>query len=119
MRNTISTNKLFVDLFKGIQEKVHGVAQNKGWWDGGDRNDGELIALIHSELSEALETLRGSQPASSDKLDGYLGVEEEFADVIIRIMDMSEKRGWRVGEAVLAKIKYNEDRSYRHGGKSF
>jgi len=30
-------------------------AKSKGWWDDPDRNIGEILALIHSEVSEALE----------------------------------------------------------------
>jgi len=38
--------------------------------------------------------------------------------VDIRIMDMSGLRGYRIGEAVIAKMAYNRNRPYRHGGKA-
>jgi NTP pyrophosphatase (non-canonical NTP hydrolase) len=107
----------FVGQFNKVAYKAHSTAVKKGWWDT-DRSDGELIALMHSELSEALESLRnGNLP--DDKIPEFSGVEAEFADVIIRIMDMSVKRGYNVAEAIEAKMKYNQGREYKHGGKKF
>jgi NTP pyrophosphatase (non-canonical NTP hydrolase) len=108
----------FAAAFNTVQAAVHQTAVDKGWWEGGDRNDGEQIALMHSELSEALEALRhGNKP--DDHIPEFLGTEAEFADVIIRIMDLSQKRGWRIAEAIEAKRAYNAGRPVRHGGKKF
>lgn len=109
-------NLEFVKAWVPVQRAVYKMALEKGWWDE-PREDGTIIALIHSELSEALEGLR--KDLISDKIPPFLAVEEELADVIIRIMDAAERRGWRVCDAVLAKIRYNADREYRHGGKRF
>jgi hypothetical protein len=73
---------------------------------------------MHSELSEALEAIRKGNPPD-DKIPEFTGVEAELADVIIRIMDMVAAKGYRVGEAVVAKINYNKNRTYKHGGKNF
>jgi NTP pyrophosphatase (non-canonical NTP hydrolase) len=73
---------------------------------------------MHSELSEALEGMRHNNP-DSDKIPEFTSVEEELADVIIRIMDFAEERGHRVGRALIAKVAFNENREHMHGGKSF
>lgn len=107
----------FISKFKMISGYVHACAVDRGWWNE-PRNDGELIALMHSELSEGLEALRNKITAS-DHIPKFSGIEEELADVIIRIMDMAEARGYRVAEALLAKVDFNETREHKHGGKIF
>jgi len=79
-------------------------------------NFGEKVALMHSELSEALEYFRHDNPPS-DHIPEFSGIEEEFADCIIRIMNVAQRRGYRVAQAMLAKQKFNAARPYKHGGK--
>lgn len=105
----------YVDM---LCHQVHEIAKDKGWWDVKERNNGELIALMHSELSEALEGLRhGNGP--SEHIPEFNCAEEELADTVIRIADMCAARGWRLGEAIIAKMEFNEGRSHKHGGKKF
>lgn len=105
------------DVFKSalsmVQTDIHGLAISKDWWDE-DRNDGELIALCHSELSECLETLRKGNPEST-KIPGHCHAVEELADCVIRICDMCGAREWDLAGAILAKHEFNHSRPPKHG----
>lgn len=96
-----------------LAASIHDCAKRHGFWDE-PRNDGEAIALMHSELSEALEALRAGNPPD-DKVPEFSGAEAELADTVIRILDFAAGRGYRLGEAVIAKMAYNETRPHRHG----
>lgn len=108
----------FVQAWERMQNESHEIAVSKGWFDDGDRNFGELIALCHAELSEALEAARNDDPESI-VIEGFGCVEEELADLVIRVMGLARYRGYRVAKAVVAKMEYNRSRPKRHGGKLF
>jgi hypothetical protein len=84
------------------------------WAAATERNKGEILALLHSEISEVLEGLRKGDPAN-DQLPQYRYSEVELADLLIRLADASQAFGWRVGEATVDKAYFNEGRAYRHG----
>ena len=83
----------------------------QGFWESD--NTGEKIALMHSELSEALEADR--KDLEAEHIPGFTGVEEELADVVIRILDFAGHHNLRLGEALSAKIAYNLTRPFKHG----
>ena len=99
-----------------ISKKVYTNAVNHGFWKE-EPNDGERMALIHAEVSEALEALRNGNP-SSNKIIEFSSLEEELADVVIRIMHYSFGKDLDISSAIMAKIEYNKNREYMHG-KSF
>ena len=105
----------FVRHFASMQYAVHDNAVEKGWWENGERNKLELLCLLHSEISEACEAYRDNNPPA--RMKGFSSVEEELADVVIRIMDMAAAFGYDIAGAIVAKSEYNKTRPYRHGGK--
>lgn len=100
-----------------LQDVVHTTAREKGWWDT-PRSDAECIALMHSELSEALEALRAGDPPD-DKVTDMPGSIVELADTVIRILDYCGHRGINLSDAIYKKVAYNKNRPHKHGGKKF
>lgn len=98
--------------------EIHAWARSKGWYDHGERNIGELIALAHSELSEALEDYREGKMQTYEGVGAKpCGFPSELADVMIRIMDTAVYLGINLEEEIERKMAYNQKRPYRHGGK--
>lgn len=104
-------------LLDGLIVDVYRNAWEHGWHDE-DRNDGECIALMHSELSEALEALRNGNPKDAHCPE-FSALEVELADVVLRVLDFAGMRNLNVAGAIIAKHKYNQQRPRKHGGKRF
>jgi len=90
---------------------INAFMQFQGFWESA--NTGEKLALIHSEISEALEADRKGLQA--EHIQDFSGIEEELADAVIRILDFAGQHGLRLGEAIGAKMQYNLTRPYKHG----
>jgi len=94
-------------------KEAHDLAVEKGFYDGPTKREiPELLCLIHSEISEALEGYRNNIPMNEK---GWIG--EELADAVIRIWDMCDYLGIDIEREVNKKHEYNKTRSYKHGGK--
>lgn len=101
----------------------HGLAKEAGWNDK-PREIGTELMLIFSDVSEAMEGAR--KDLMDDHLPSRKMLEVELADALIRICDTAGKHGLDLGGAVLAKLKYNQQRSdhkienrNKEGGKKF
>ena len=105
------------DISSLVQDLVtfcHASNVKAGWWTDvttglpSSRNVGELLALCHSELSEALEGDR--KDSMDDKLPHRKMLEVELADTIIRICDLAGAKGFDLGGALVEKMAFNAKR---------
>ena len=124
---------------KGLNEASNQIFQNnkaKGFWDK-ERNVGELLMLVTSELGEAMEAHRKNKFSDWDKFNTNPGThnfeseekkmktsfeicikdtfEDEIADAVIRLMDLSAGLGIDLEKHISAKVKYNTSRPKLHG----
>lgn len=94
--------------------EIHKIAVEHGWWDE-ERSFGEIVALCHSELSEALEADRRGEAMVEERDGKPEGVAVEMADCLIRILDWFGRVGIDPEIVVKEKVEYNRGRPYRHG----
>lgn len=91
--------------------ECHSNSANHGFWEGQDFISAgpKKIALMHSELSEALEAMR------EGRYEGDHSVTEELADTVIRIFDYAGAASLPLASTLLAKMARNRERPHKHG----
>jgi len=118
-RRSVMTKKQEESMFiirEGIKDLVtlcHSRSKAAGWWDGQDwARDANVVAaklaLIHSEISEALEGAR--KGIMDNHLPHRTMFEVELADAVIRICDLAGATEIDLGAAVAEKLEYNRTR---------
>lgn len=105
-----------------FQDRCFRQAKELGWTEK-EVTVPEMIALIHSEASEALESFRSNEPVSFTREDknGFMkpeGIASEFADIMIRIGHYAALLNIDLEAECINKLDYNMTRGYRHGGKA-
>lgn len=133
--------------FTALQKRVGVINVANGWREGGLAEPGTRervhqdiveLALIDTEAAEGIEEVRNAKPYiyytspsfpdrefSATETLGFRdatfkpeGLRSELADIVIRAMDMADKREWDLEGDIIEKLEYNETRGYRHGGKT-
>lgn len=123
-------------MINELTKQIHENAKSKGFYES-EKNIGEMLCLIHSEVSEALEADRKSHKAdltlfeeekSTYEIHGEEDAfklsfehhvknsfEDELADVMIRVMDLAGYKKIDLEKHIALKMKYNSMRSHKHG----
>ena len=98
---------------KELTDLCHKIAVEKGFWNGSfgvygvaHRNTGELLMLIVTELSEAMEAHRTENDEN---------FREEIADTFIRLFDLCGGLGIDIEKEINKKCRKNKKRPYKHG----
>jgi hypothetical protein len=126
-------------MLNELSRSIHENAVRHGWWDE-KRDLLQVVALCHTELSEAVEEYRDGKPMEytvcddcisnpesgwncalldtcphADHRDKPEGQAVEMIDCVIRILDWCGKEGIDVDGVMRRKMAYNETRPYKHG----
>lgn len=123
-------------MINNLAKEVHQNAKNKGFFDS-EKNIGEMLMLIVTEVSEACEADRKDNYFNRGvlKIDEVMDIEgetafmwkfsnhvkdtfeDELADIMIRVMDLAEFKGINLEKHIKAKMRHNSNREHKHGKK--
>lgn len=125
-------------MLNQLAQEIYANARAKGFYEEAPSVERRVV-LIHAELSEAIEADRVGKYCMAEirDVDDYLKnepdhgikadyerhikgtVEEEMADVIIRVLDWAAYNDVDIDAHVRLKMKYNTIREYKHGNKKY
>ena len=88
-----------------LAQLCHSIAKEKGFWDE-ERNIGEALMLVVTELAEAMEGYRHQDDAN---------FREELADAFIRLLDLCGGLNIDIENEIYQKSIVNKKRPYKHG----
>ena len=120
----------FAIVFASVQREAHRINVENGWWDDRRRlmTSGvpgaqanvilACLALVTSEVAEAMEAVRKHDPDTWGDEKTKDTLVRELAGCVVRIKDLAEELGLPLAEAILAEIRANRARGYKHGGKA-
>lgn len=120
-------------MINELAKEIHKNAVDKGFYEG-EKNIGEMLCLIHSEVSEALEADREGNHVPSvfcdsiNNLEDFMfkqyfesevknTFEDELADIVIRVLDLAGFKQIDLESHIKAKMRYNSMREHKHGKK--
>ena len=124
-------------MINRLAREAHENSVSKGFYEK-EKNIGEMLCLIHSEVSEALEAdrkdlythldddlredlnLDGSSPNyDTNSFESFVKdtFEDELADIVIRVMDLASFKNIDLEWHIKQKMNYNSKRDYKHGKK--
>ena len=120
--------------FRDLIESAHSASKKKGFWDK-ERNVGESLMLVTSELGEAIDAHQKGKMFDSDNTDLKILInnisaesfnkrfkenvkdtfEDELADAVIRLFDLAGGMGIDLEKHIIAKMRFNQSRPRLHG----
>ncbi len=129
------TDPISSETWKTVEQQVREIAADSSrpafaqWWDHvakqhqavmvekgfGNADKWRVATLMHSEISELVETWREGGTPVSRKIPPFTHETEELADLVLRVMMYGADHALPVGEAILAKLHYNKTRPKYHG----